>query len=231
LDPDRSVRQPFSKKNPTQQQQFLEKMASAMTTIAFMLLSAVAANAANLRSPTTASQCSQCLAATSANGTYVNHSCAPGWTFWGQSCYQRQTGNPTGDWRQAKARCAALKKATLAWACSPVCDTPHLAVPNTLAENAFLTSTMNNGSKSYSWLGFDYSKAIKPGNSQRTWEDGSTDISITWRNVYSVDDNKKKSSQPVLFMRASGAWSFDPYTGLPGSTQYVCEVPARFLVT
>jgi len=218
-------RQPFSKKNPTQQQQFLEKMASAMTTIAFMLLSAVATNAANLRSPTTASgsSCSQCLAAISANGTFT---CGTGWTFWGQSCYQRQTSTPTGDWRIARNKCRSLGAYTSQWSCSAVCGHPHLAVPNTLAENTFLTTTMNPGSKSYSWIGFDYLKA-KPANMARVYEDGSPVTSITWRNVYHV--GTWTNSEPALFMRDTGGWSFDPYTGLPSSTQYVCEVPVRFV--
>ena len=94
----------------------------------------------------------------------------------------------------------------------------YLAVPNTESENTFLHSTMNPSNVSYTWVGFDYSN-------NELWEDGSSSTSTDgWRKLYSVDDSgDRMNGEPVVFMRPSGAWSFDSKNY---DYEYVCEKAA-----
>ena len=62
---------------------------------------------------------------------------------------------------------------------------------------------MNPNDVSYTWIGFNY-------DNSESWEDGTTSSSTSsWRKYSDWDDYDVRNSQPVLFIRPSGAWSFD----------------------
>jgi len=186
-------------------------MASTMTTIAFMLLSALAANAANLRS----------------NRSVGKVTCAQGWTLYaghergGEGhCYKRQ--NAAVNYSDARTACGLLGHTSV----NP--KQSYLAVPNSAAENTFLATTMNPneaGSDAFIWIGFDYSNGQK-------WEDGSnSDATSSWRVLYSQEDANHKADEtgamPVVFMRSDGGWAFAAKTPI---NQYICEaagIPVR----
>ena len=88
-------------------------------------------------------------------------------------------------------------------------------MPNTEAENNFLTTIMNPKANAYTWIGFNYD------NSER-WEDGTSSSSTSdWRVLYEVDDSGDRGNgEPVVFMRSDGAWSFD---GKSFDYEFVCE--------
>jgi len=125
--------------------------------------------------------------------------CPQGWKVHGGDCYQRQTQGKFYD--AAKSVCSGLGA--------------HLAVPNTAAENTFLTTTMNPKGDSYTWLGFDYTNGEK-------WEDGgSADSTSGWRVLYNVHDAADRvNGEPVVFIRPDGAWSFE---GKSYNYPYICE--------
>ena len=88
-------------------------------------------------------------------------------------------------------------------------------MPNTQAENDFLAGTMNPNGVAITWIGFNY-------DNSELWEDGtSSSATNSWRVLYEVDDSGDRTNgEPVVFMRANGAWSFEPKSY---SQQFVCE--------
>ena len=73
---------------------------------------------------------------------------------------------------------------------------------------------MNPNDVSYTWIGFNYDNSA-------SWEDGSSSsITSSWRKISDWDDYSLRNSQPVLFIRQTGAWSFDPKTQ---KYQFICE--------
>ena len=112
-------------------------------------------------------------------------------------CYQRQPHRTW--WFKARAFCNS-KKAII-------------AVPNTQAENDFLTTEMNPNKQTYTWIG--HSNGDK-------WEDGTSNSGTnSWRKWEDVDDYaNRRNGQPHIFMRANGDWSFDGNNNL---YNFVCE--------
>ena len=125
--------------------------------------------------------------------------CESGWFLCNDHCYQRQSDKRSYD--KAREDCATKKS--------------MIAVPNTEAENNFLTTIMNPKAYAYTWIGFDYD------NSER-WEDGTSSSGTSdWRVLYEVDDSGDRGNgEPVVFMRPNGAWSFD---GKGFDYEFVCE--------
>ena len=125
--------------------------------------------------------------------------CESGWFLCNDHCYQRQADKRSYD--KAREDCATKKS--------------MIAVPNTEAENNFLTTIMNPKAYAYTWIGFDYD------NSER-WEDGTSSSGTSdWRVLYEVDDSGDRGNgEPVVFMRPNGAWSFD---GKHFDYEFVCE--------
>ena len=74
---------------------------------------------------------------------------------------------------------------------------------------------MNPNREAYTWLGFDF------GNSE-LWEDGSSSSATSnWRVLYSVHDaGDRSTSDPVVFIRPNGDWSFDPKYY---NYEFICE--------
>ena len=128
-----------------------------------------------------------------------NQGCDTGWIGFQQHCYKRFSGGDKAYYDAAKSACAA--------------HGAYIATPNIEQENSFLADRMNPEAESYTWIGFDAS--------QGTWEDGSgTDETSDWRTLSDTEQYDLRSSQPVIFMRASGAWSFDPKDY---DMSFVCE--------
>ena len=76
-----------------------------------------------------------------------------------------------------------------------------MAVPNSQEENKFLASITR---QPITWIGFDYKDS-------ELWADGTSSSSTNnWRVLYQVYDSNLKNSQPGLFLRQNGDWSFDP---------------------
>merc|ERR1712166_500513 len=128
--------------------------------------------------------------------------CDSGWTYFGDHCYKRMRARR---YDAAQSVCTGYSG--------------YIAVPNTIAENTFLFSTMNPSGVAYTWIGFDY-------KNRQQWEDGTdSSMSSSWRVLYSVHDAAaRKRGQPVTFMRRNGAWSFDPKSY---RFEYVCEKPGK----
>ena len=75
---------------------------------------------------------------------------------------------------------------------------------------------MNPNDEPYTWIGFNY-------HNSESWEDGTPSSSTSsWRKISDWGDYSLRNSQPVLFMRPSGAWSFDPKSE---RLQFICEKP------
>ena len=131
--------------------------------------------------------------------SFIMLECDSGWTLFNGHCYQRQTKKLSYD--QARAECKS-KEAII-------------AVPNTLAENDFLKGEMNSNGEAYTWIGFDYENS-------ELWEDGTSSTALdSWRILYNVDDSgKRNKGQPAVFIRPSGAWSFDAKNE---QFQFICE--------
>ena len=111
-------------------------------------------------------------------------------------CYQRQPHQK--NWFGARRDCDS-KKAII-------------AVPNTLAENYFLTTEMNPNKQTYTWIGY-----IK----WHQWADGTSDSGTdSWRKLEDVDDYTIRNTQPHIFMRANGDWSFENHEK---TYNFVCE--------
>ena len=151
-----------------------------------------------------------------------------GWSMYQGHCYQRQT-QPNG-YFGARAVCAS-KQAII-------------AVPNTQAENDFLTTKMNPNNQNHTWIGYSYSQSYgydsitdKYNNLDNIkyiqrkydrkydtdmWEDGSSHTGTdNWRKLEEVEDYvNRDNGKPVTFMRANGDWSFD---GEENSYYFVCE--------
>ena len=125
--------------------------------------------------------------------------CDSGWTLFNGHCYQRQTEKLSYD--QARGHCNS--KGAI------------IAVPNTLTENVFLKGKMNPNGEAYTWIGFDYENS-------ELWEDGTSSTGLdSWRILYNVDDSwKRNDGQPAVFIRPSGAWSFDAKYQ---QFQFICE--------
>ena len=79
---------------------------------------------------------------------------------------------------------------------------------------------MNPNNEDYTWIGFNHDNCGKT----CTWEDGLPSSSTSsWRKIWDVHDYSVRSSQPALFIRPSGAWSFDPKSE---RFQFICEKSA-----
>ena len=73
---------------------------------------------------------------------------------------------------------------------------------------------MNPNDEPYTWIGFNY-------HNSASWEDGSPSSSTSsWRKFSDWGDYGLRDSQPVLFIRPSGAWSFDPKSE---RIPFICE--------
>lgn len=165
--------------------------------------------------------------------TVFDYSCGTGWTLYtgvdalGATghCYKRVTTKAYFD--AARTVCASMgsRHNPLTVTDSATGATfprlgSHLAVPNSDAENTFLTTTMNPSGTAYTWIGFDTLKG--------KWEDSSaTNATDCWRKLLNnnnvVTDSIDRVLQPVVFMRPSGAWSFDPKAY---NMEFVCEAEA-----
>ena len=111
-------------------------------------------------------------------------------------CYQRQPDRKS--WFTARGVCNS-KKAII-------------AVPNTLAENHFLTTEMNPNKQTHTWIGYFR---------WHQWADGTSDSGTdSWRKLEDVEDYTNRNAQPHIFMRANGDWSFD---GEDNAYNFVCE--------
>ena len=111
-------------------------------------------------------------------------------------CYQRQ---PHVKWWFAARGFCNYRKAII-------------AVPNTLAENDFLTTEMNPNKQTNTWIGyFTYHK----------WLDGTLNPGTnSWRKLEDVENYANKRTKRHIFMRANGDWSFDNETK---AHNFVCE--------
>jgi len=195
-------------------------MASTMTTIALMMMSALAANAANLRS----------------NGSVATFTCGQGWTLYNGvaaqgatgHCYKRMGMTTKKHYHAARIECASLghpnnpqTEIDTTGARFPSRGS-YIAVPNTQAENTFLDVVMNPLNSATTWIGFDASN-----NDQ--WEDFSTNTSTdSWRKVVGTGGalgwGQCHTTKPAVYMKSDGSWSFAPKN--KGSVEYVCEAAA-----
>jgi len=193
-------------------------MASTMTTIALMMMSALAANAANLRS----------------NGSVATFTCGQGWTLYNGvaaqgatgHCYKRMGMTTTKKYHAARIECASLghpanpqTEIDTTGARFPSRGS-YIAVPNTKAENDFLNVVMNPTNCGYTWIGYDDSNGHQ-------WEDFSTNTSSdTWRKLIGTGGatgNGARATKPCVFMKANRGWYFAPKAS---QMQYVCEAAA-----
>jgi len=179
-------------------------------------MSALAANAANLRS----------------NGSVDTFTCGQGWTLYNGvaaqgatgHCYKRVTTKK--HYHAARIVCASLGHpnnpqtvAATTGARFPSRGS-YIAVPNTQAENTFLNVVMM--SRQVTWIGFDASNKDQ-------WEDFSTNTSTdSWRKlVGSGGANSWQSShttKPVVEMFSNGGWSF--IRSYHRDNEFVCEAAA-----
>ena len=137
--------------------------------------------------------------------------CDSGWIGYNHHCYQRQNGGLT--YADAKDNCK--RKGAI------------IAVPNTQAENYFLTTKMNPNSQNHTWIGYLYGYGyyyqFKHGYEKHNmWEDGTSHSGTdNWRKLEKVEDYvNRDNGKPVTFMRANGDWSFDSEDN---SYYFVCE--------
>ena len=190
-------RQELEDKQRTELAEFTEKLAARSVVVPGRALLAASAVATSIKDVTVGP-----ASAASRNAM----TCDSGWTYFGDHCYKRISTRVYYD--AAQSVCKGYSGI--------------IAVPNTEAENTFLSSTMNPSRVAYTWIGFDYT------NSEQ-WEDGSdSSMSSSWRVLYSVDDAAARvNGQPVAFIRPSGAWSFDRKSN---RMEYVCEKPCALCV-
>jgi len=259
--------QSLSKENTLMQKQ---SMASTMTAVSLVLMMAVAANAANLRIPDPIRR-RYWVPGLARNGAlgrprnpatwkwerrYENSATCPvGWVNFMTTgnCYKLFTGK-TKDVNQpfTNGTRTIMSPATYdaaAATCRNNNPSSYLAVPNTAAENTFLTTDIYNQSKyvspsplkndpwiaSETWLGFDWcgngakeqSFLSNCVDHQTKWGDGWADgskwgaLGVTWRTKAQAINQAYANTAPALSLTTAGAWEFQSKTV---THKFICEM-------
>jgi len=260
--------QSLSKENTLMQKQ---SMASTMIAVSLVLMMAVAANAANLRKfepdPNRRRYWVPGMVRDGALGRPRNPAtwkweanyetsatCPEGWVNFMTTgnCYKLFTGKTKDPHTPfTNGNVTIMSPATYdaaAAACRNNNPSSYLAVPNTAAENTFLTTDIYNQAKyvspnqtadpwlaSETWLGFDWCGNGAKENSflgqcadhQTKWGDGWADgskwgaLGVTWRSKSQTINHAFANTAPALSLTRNGAWEFQSKTV---KHAFICEM-------